>query len=143
MNGHGHGLDCPEWMGDDARREWSRIVDRLSERGVLGDVEPTALEAYCRAYETWNTAEQWIAENGAVANTRNDKGEVKGIAAVPQVGISARAAGQMRQFLADCGLTPATSEKVPNGKPDKPTAGGIPADDGPEATRRRLLAGLN
>jgi len=98
--------DCPSWLGDDGRGEWSRIVERLRDVGSLSDVEPPAVESYCRAYETWRRAEAWISDNGLVSVSRNDKGEVKGVAAVPHVGISAKAFAQMRQFLTDCGLTP-------------------------------------
>ena len=110
--------ECPSWLGDEARAEWSRIVERLRDVGSLSDVEPTAVETYCRAYETWRRAEAWISENGLVAVARNDKGEVKGVSAVPHVGISAKAFAQMRQFLADCELTPRSGAGGSNTEPE-------------------------
>lgn len=104
--------DCPSILGEDGRGEWDRMLGRLLFTGRLDNIEPTALLTYCRAFETWTRAEAWINDNGLVAITRNDKGEVKGVAAVPHVAISARAASQMRQFLTDCGLTPASSAKI-------------------------------
>ena len=100
--------------------------------GRLSETEPTAVTAYCRAYQTYLTAERWITENGLVAITRNDKGEVKGIAAVPYVAISAKAQAQMRTFLNDCGLTPAAASRVDSSE------GGETV----EAKRKRIIRGI-
>jgi len=96
---------APAWLGEHGRREWARIVKKLGDAGVLESVDIVATEAYCRSYETWRRAEEWIDKNGLAAISRNDKGEVKAINAVPHVGISKTAQGQMARFLRECGIT--------------------------------------
>ena len=127
---------CPSWLGDDGKAEWGRIIGRLRVAGVLDETEPPAVETYCRAYETWRAAEAWIAENGMVAVTRNDKGEVQRVAAVPHVGISGRAFTQMRHFLADCGLTPKAAAGVTG------SSGGADEPETVEETRQRIIRGI-
>ena len=96
---------CPEWLGPIGQQEWTRVTEKLDAAGVMGSVDEVALETYCRAYETWRRAEEWIDKNGFVIAAKNDNGEIKSVTTVPHVGISKTALNQVRQFLSNYGIS--------------------------------------
>lgn len=96
---------CPEWLGPIGQQEWKRVTDKLTASGVINSVDSVQLETYCRAYETWRRAEEWIDKNGFVIAAKNDNGEIKSVATVPHVAISKTALAQVRQFLTNYGIS--------------------------------------
>lgn len=132
--------ECPADVPENAREEWARVVEALRQAGVLEKVQTPAIVGYCVAYGRWRKAEAWMAEHGTVAQFRNDKGELKSIVPVPQIGIAEKCRVAMRQFWQDAGLTPATWGKVAA----RVGTGEAQDDDAPsedvEELRTRILA---
>lgn len=106
---------CPSWLGREAKREWRRITPHLEKLGLITQVDRSALAAYCQAYHRWWEAEKLIAEHGLTFTT--PKGYVQ---QRPEVGIANTALKQMRMFLTEFGLTPASRTKV-SAAPEVPT----------------------
>ncbi len=42
--------DCPKWLLPEAKEEWKRLCQKLSEMGVLTEVDMAAFAAYCQRY---------------------------------------------------------------------------------------------
>ncbi len=45
--------DCPKWLLPEAREEWKRLCQKLSEMGVLTEIDMAAFAAYCQSYARW------------------------------------------------------------------------------------------
>lgn len=106
--------NCPSWLHREAKREWRRIVPELEELGLLTRIDRAALSAYCQAYSTWWEMERDIAEHGVTQLNMRSMLESER----PQVKIRDRALGQMKSFLVEFGLTPASRTRV--SVPEKP-----------------------
>jgi len=96
---------CPEWLGSIGQQEWKRVTEKLHTAGVIESIDVVALETYCRAYETWRRAEEWIDKNGFVVAAKNENGEIKSVTTVPHVAIAKTALNQVRQFLTNYGIS--------------------------------------
>lgn len=81
------GAKPPAWLSEVARREWDRKAPMLEKLGVLTEADEDALATYCELFAAF----QYHAKCG---NT------------------SARTAGEMRQYLAKFGMTPADRSRV-------------------------------
>ena len=42
--------DCPKWLLPEAKMEWERLCVKLSEMGVLTEIDMAAFAAYCQSY---------------------------------------------------------------------------------------------
>lgn len=102
----------PDWLNPIARAEWERIAPALERMGLLTSVDGAAMEAYCTAYARWVEAEQFLEKHGMTMIIRDERGGVKWLQPMPQVGISRSAAREMRAFASELGLTPASRTKL-------------------------------
>ena len=109
-------VKCPEWLLDDAKKEWKRIAPELDMLGLLTVVDMAALAGYCQAYAKWKKAEEFIKKFGFTYKIpKKDKdGKVVSIfiAAFPEVAIARSALEQVRQFCAEFGLTPSSRGRI-------------------------------
>ena len=48
--------DCPKWLLPEAKEEWKRLCQKLSEMGVLTEIDMAAFAAYCQSYARWKEA---------------------------------------------------------------------------------------
>lgn len=103
---------CPKWLHPEAKREWRRIVPHLEKLGLLTQVDRAALAAYCQLYARWWEAERAIRQYGMTQTT-----ETGYVAQRPEVGIANTALKQMRAYLSEFGLSPASRSRI-----DAPTA---------------------
>lgn len=103
---------CPTWLHPEAKREWRRIVPHLEKLGLLTQVDRTALAAYCQLYARWWEAERAIKAHGLTQVTESGY-----VAQRPEVGIANSALKQMRAYLSEFGLSPASRSRI-----DAPTA---------------------
>jgi P27 family predicted phage terminase small subunit len=103
---------CPSWLSALAKREWRRVAPELARLGLLTRVDVAALAGYCQSYAHWVEAELFIREHGTTYTLRTDKGEVKGVFAVPQVGIVKAMLDKVRQFAAEFGFTPSARGRI-------------------------------
>ncbi len=52
--------DCPKWLLPEAKEEWKRLCQKLSEMGVLTEIDMAAFAAYCQSYARWKEAQEHI-----------------------------------------------------------------------------------
>ena len=55
---------CPDWLEDDAKKEWKRLGKVLAEMGMLTNLDMMAFAGYCQAYARWKGAEEFITQHG-------------------------------------------------------------------------------
>jgi len=117
-------LEAPE-MPDNlpalAQAEWKSIVPQLLQLGVLTRIDGKALAAYCYCFARWIEAEKEVADRGILVEETiyNKDGEevgykVKRNPAIPVVNESLR---QMKSFLIEFGLSPASRSRLKIEKP--------------------------
>lgn len=87
---------CPEWMPDDGKAEWKRVVGELSGLGLLTRLDRAALAVYCQAWSDF-----------VLASTQSDSFTVRDVAAKRMIAAAA-------QF----GMSPAARARVQASKPE-------------------------
>jgi P27 family predicted phage terminase small subunit len=104
--------DPPEWLSPAARAEWDRVAPELARLGLLARVDLAALAAYCQCYAHYVEAERFIQEHGLTLAIRDDKGVLKSVQPVPEVGISLKMLDKIRQFAAEFGFSPSARGRI-------------------------------
>lgn len=116
------GLKPPKFLGKYGLQEWKRITPELAKLGMLTKIDQAALEIYCRAYQKWREAEDFLIKSGNVYTIRADdtidakgnivKGKIKYIQQVPQVSIAQQNAELCRKMINEFGLSPAARSRL-------------------------------
>jgi P27 family predicted phage terminase small subunit len=104
--------NCPRELSKEAKKEWKRIAPLLYDMGVLSTIDIAALAAYCECWSRWRDAERNIAKYGAVIKTPTGYPIQS-----PYVSIATKAIEQMRRFLSEFGMTPASRSRISAGPP--------------------------
>ena len=101
---------CPDWLEDDAKKEWKRLGKVLAEMGMLTNLDMMAFAGYCQAYARWKGAEEFITQHGDMVRTPNGY-----LQQVPQVAIAQTNLKIMLKFCEQFGLTPSASSRIVGG----------------------------
>jgi P27 family predicted phage terminase small subunit len=99
--------DPPEWLSDEARAEWRRVVPELERLRLLSRVTRSSLAGYCETWATFVAATRELQEHGGL--TINAK---QGTLAHPAVAIQRNTSAELRRWATEYGLTPASEQKV-------------------------------
>ncbi|MCE9636450.1 MAG: phage terminase small subunit P27 family [Planctomycetes bacterium] len=116
----------PDWLGEDARREWRRIVPLLAARGLLELTDRAALTGYCSAWGDLAQATRTLAEEGTT--TIGPKGQLQ---SHPELRRLETARQALRQFAQEFGLSPSSRSRVHAGPAADPVG---------DARRKRFAA---
>jgi P27 family predicted phage terminase small subunit len=139
IEGRGHGRDSggrlvedpppfkrlppspPEWLPDEARAEWDRIVPELTRLELLKQPDRAALTAYCLTWDRLVRAQREIELDGGSVLGENSQGRVRH----PAVAVLEAASKELRAWANEFGLTPSAEGKVSgkdggDGKEDNP-----------------------
>jgi P27 family predicted phage terminase small subunit len=100
-------LEAPDWLDEEGRNEWNRIVAELDKVKVLTNPDLVALANYCEAVSLLINA----------TRTYHTEGILKGKGAHPAVAIARDARNQCLRFAIEFGLTPAARTRVAPGAP--------------------------
>lgn len=103
--------DPPDHLTALAREEWHRVVEDLETLELVSRVDRAALEGYVAAYELHRIAMADVARDGATQEVLTKAGGVM-VRAHPAASIAKSALTEMRSYLREFGLTPATRAKV-------------------------------
>jgi P27 family predicted phage terminase small subunit len=115
--------EMPRFLNPEARAEWKRIVPILHKMGVLTVADGKALAAYCSCYSQLSKSEAAIEKFGLICVTLDQVTGVAELKANPAVRIKSDALRQMKSFLIEFGLTPASRSKLQiNANDDEPDA---------------------
>ena len=98
---------CPDWLEDDAKKEWKRLGKVLAEMGMLTNLDMMAFAGYCQAYARWKGAEEFITQHGDMVRTPNGY-----LQQVPQVSIAQTYLKIMNKFAEQFGLTPSSRSRI-------------------------------
>jgi P27 family predicted phage terminase small subunit len=95
-----------------ARSEWVRVAKDLVELELLSSLDLVALECYCLAYERMTVAELALADGkGLTCTTPNGYAQQR-----PEVSILSVARKEVREFLVQFGMSPASRSRVASRK---------------------------
>lgn len=103
--------ECPEHLDDVARVEWDRVSGLLADAGLLGDLDRAALAGYCVLYSRWVDAQEKLQKTGLIVKAPSGYPVPN-----PLIGISNKALKEMRAFLAEFGMTPASRARIDGSK---------------------------
>lgn len=104
--------DCPDWLSEDAQKEWQRVAPQLECLGLLTQIDMATLAGYCESWAQYKRAIQFIYEYGEVYPLKTDAGEIKYLQQVPQVGIANKALANIRALAAEFGMTPSARGRI-------------------------------
>ena len=99
-------LPAPDWLADDARAEWDRVMPILAERRILTVADLGGLENYCVAIGTVRLMERQLQREGHVLVTEG--GAVK---RHPALAVQSDAMTRARLLAAEMGLTPVSRSR--------------------------------
>lgn len=98
--------DPPKQMDDLAIEEYRRLGAELVEMGLMSGIDKAALAGYACSYSLWMQVTEKIKNEGIVL-----EGEGPGVIN-PLVNVQYKAQQQMRLFLVEFGMSPASRSKV-------------------------------
>lgn len=99
--------ECPDWLDEEAKKEWARIVPPLAAKCLLTPVDAATLAAYCQAYSSYKAAELTVRQEGRTME--NAKGEIK---LHPLARYSLQLLAEIRRLGAEYGLSPASRTRI-------------------------------
>jgi len=99
--------ECPEELGEVARREWNRLVHKLASLRLLTNLDRAALAAYCGAYAMWAEATQAIQKYVSMV-----KAPTGYPVQSPYVAIANRQAEIMMRIASKFGFTPVSRSRL-------------------------------
>jgi len=103
----------PKFLDEVGREEWTRMLPMLKSSKVIQATDAVALAAYCQAYSRWVMANK-KAKSSMIITAPNGV-----LQAHPAVGVSERAAKEMKVWMVELGITPAARSRVKTGETEK------------------------
>src|SRR5688572_8892567 len=100
--------DPPEFLDAEARAEWDRTSQVLTEMGLLTKADRSALAAYCVAYSRWVQAEAQVAKYGTIVKSPEKGFPMKS----PYLTVADQALEAMRKLMVEFGLTPSSRSRI-------------------------------
>ena len=99
--------ECPEWLTEEAKKEWERLAGNLENLGTLTELDRAAFAGYCQAYARWKEAEEFIEKHGTIVKTPSGYWQQ-----VPHVSIAQSNLKIMLKFCSEFGLTPSSRSRI-------------------------------
>lgn len=99
--------DPPPHLSAEALAEWGRVCVELAAVGLLCRADRAALAAYCQVWARWVQAEEGLAGEGPVIQTRDGNA-----AQNPWLWVANKALDQLRHYAALFGLDPSSRSRI-------------------------------
>lgn len=96
----------PEWLHEEARAEWDRILNLISSAGAIARPDADVLAAYC---ETLVMFKQAVAQLHREGLTFENEGMVK---RHPSTAIAAECRKDLLRLAAELGMTPISRQRL-------------------------------
>lgn len=103
---------CPEWLDDEAKVEWARVVPMLQKAQVIQGVDLAILAAYCSSWSLWVGVRRGLT----AADVETADGKLN-----PRARFCESLLKQLRGLLDQLGFTPAARKQVLQGEPGADT----------------------
>jgi P27 family predicted phage terminase small subunit len=100
-------IGLPEWVSEDARKEYDRIVPIIREMGIESPAYMAATAMYCQAFARWADAEIKLSKSGLLI--KDDRGR---IVRNPLLSIVAEAQQQAMRAIQILGLAPTEKHRL-------------------------------
>lgn len=100
--------EAPEWLPEEARAEWLRVVPELARLELTKPVDRAALTAYCLTWDRMVRAQKEIEADGGSVLGRNSQGRVRH----PAVAVVEAASKELRAWCAEFGFTPSSEGRL-------------------------------
>jgi P27 family predicted phage terminase small subunit len=104
-------------LNAEGRKEWRRITRELAPLGLVSNLDRTALAIYCDAYARWVDATDNIRQFGLIVKAPGGYPMPS-----PYLPILNKSIEQMRAFIVEFGMTPASRSRVATDMPDEEDA---------------------
>lgn len=128
--------DPPAHLGDLAKVEWGRVIDRLFQCGLMTDIDVPMLAAYCDAYGQWVQLSRDLERMAAADPTTHGvmlRTTAGNFIQNPIVGALRVARTDMARYAVEFGMTPASRSRIDVGI-GAGGGGALPAEGaGPES----------
>jgi P27 family predicted phage terminase small subunit len=98
---------CPKFLDKIAKQEWKRISKELTVCGLLTAVDRAALTGYCLCWSRLARAEAHVQNLGEIVRTATGD-----VIPNPWLGVVNRCLDQMRKYLIEFGMTPASRSRI-------------------------------
>ena len=98
---------CPDYLDEEAKREWRRLVPILERMRVLTEADGLALANLCLLFSTMVKAQRLLEKSGLLFKTKSGY-----IQQSPLVAIVANSVAQVNQPCREFGLTPASRTRL-------------------------------
>ena len=98
---------APDYLNDAAKEEWNRIGPELYGIGLLTSLDIPAFELYCNAYARYINAFNEVEKHGMIVHAPSGYPVQN-----PYLSIINKAYDQMKIYLAEFGMTPASRTRV-------------------------------
>lgn len=99
--------ECPDWLIDEARKEFGRVAEILLRTRVLTEADHNALALYAYEFGEWRKAEKALKREGRVLT-----GEKGGKYLNPRQGLANTHFKNMVKLMTEFGLTPASRTRI-------------------------------
>lgn len=97
----------PVVLQGNAATEWYRITKQLDKIGLISEIDRSALAAYCQVYARWCEAEKELRKSGMIITSPNGYPILN-----PYLSIVNKCLEQMKSYMAEFGMTPASRSRV-------------------------------
>lgn len=105
----------PDYLGEEAKSEWRRIVPLLAERKILTEADVGMIETYCMSIGTVREMDREIQRIGAVQTIhkidKDGNAFVVSVRKNPAVSIRNEAMTQARLVASELGATPVSRSR--------------------------------
>ena len=98
---------CPEWLSDEARAIWRRVVPDLDELGILARVDEEALATYCTAAALYREAIEMARKEGQTIIAANGFVQPN-----PYLTLARQHQDTARKWAAELGTTPTARARL-------------------------------
>ena len=98
---------CPDYLDEEAKREWRRLVPILERMRVLTEADGLALAGLCMQYSTMVKAQRLLEKSGLLFKTRSGY-----VQQSPLVAVVAGSLDQVTKHCRDFGLTPSSRTRL-------------------------------
>jgi P27 family predicted phage terminase small subunit len=110
--------DPPAFLSATALQEWQRVAPELAAAGLLTKLDRAGFSAYCATWACVVACEEDLKARGLTVSTTTRAGKPRAYPVPnPSLAILHRALAQLRAWIAEFGLSPASRSRIQVEKP--------------------------
>ena len=103
----------PSFLKGTAKTEWLKLVEMLERMSILTKIDGNALARYCRLWQRWREAEEFLRKKGSDQyEVKDGKGRVVSYRMYPMAKSAATLAVELRRLEQEFGLTPSSRTRI-------------------------------